>query len=180
MKIGYARVSTKEQETELQVTALLAAGCDVIFQEKISGVIWDREELNKALAMVKAGDEFIVWKLDRLGRTMLETLNMVMGLDGRGVVFRSLTQVFLDTSSPIGRGVLALMAAIAEDERLRILERTQAGRKIAVAKGIVFGKKTSPEKRAEIIRLGGLGVGKRAIAREVGVGAATVCRILAA
>jgi len=139
MKIGYARISTIDQKLDLQLDALKGASCDKVFTDTMSGAIRARKGLDKALAAVEPGGEFIVWKLDRLGRSMMDSLNIIMALDAKQVRFRSLTESF-DTSSAIGRGILALLAALAEDERTRIKERSAAGRAAARRRGKHLGR----------------------------------------
>lgn len=139
MKIGYARVSREEQNADLQHDALRAAGCDDIFEDKLSGATMKRPGLDAALARLQPGDELVVWKFDRFGRTMLETLLLVLDLEKRGIGFRSLTESF-DARTPIGRGVLAFMAAIAEDERASIIKRTRAGMAAAKRRGVAIGR----------------------------------------
>ncbi len=145
MKIGYARVSREEQNADLQHDALKAAGCDEIFEDKLTGATMKRPGLDQALARLQAGDELVVWKFDRFGRSMLETLLLVLDLEKRGIRFRSLNESF-DTSTPIGRGVLAFMAAMAEDERASIIKRTRAGMAAAKRRGVAIGrpKKLTP------------------------------------
>jgi DNA invertase Pin-like site-specific DNA recombinase len=150
MKIGYARVSTDDQRSALQHDALMAAGCRRVFEDRITGAVFKRKGLTRALRALKRGDELVVWKLDRLGRSMLETITIVLQLDRRGIAFRSLTESF-DTKTAIGRGVLAFIAAVAEDERERIRERTRAGLAAARKRGSRLGRppKLSPEKIAQ-------------------------------
>lgn len=139
MKIGYTRVSRDDQNTNLQHDALTAAGCARIFEDRITGAVFERKGLSRALAALEPGGELVVWKLDRLGRSMFETIAIVLDLDRRGVGFRSLTESF-DTKTAIGRGVLAFIAAVAEDERERIRERTRAGLAAARKRGRRLGR----------------------------------------
>jgi len=132
--IGLARVSTIEQNLDLQVKALNRAGCKVVFVEKVSGVAAQRRERDKALARCQPGDTLVVWKLDRLGRSLVELLAIVEGLEARGVRFQSLTE-HIDTGSPMGRLQLQMLAAFAEFERAIIRERTLAGKAAARAAG---------------------------------------------
>ena len=150
MKIGYARVSREDQNPALQRDALSAGGCELIFEDRVSGASFRREGLARALATLAPGDELVVWKLDRLGRSMLETISVVLDLDRRGIGFRSLTESF-DTKTPIGRGVLTFIAAVAEDERERIRDRTKAGMQAAKKRGARIGRprKLSPEQIAQ-------------------------------
>ncbi len=139
MRIGYVRVSREEQNPALQRDALQRAGCEKIFEDRMSGARFDRAGLRRALKALAPGSELVVWKLDRLGRSMLETISIVLDLDRRGVGFRSLTESF-DTRTAIGRGVLAFIAAVAEDERERIRERTIAGMEAAKRRGAPIGR----------------------------------------
>jgi DNA invertase Pin-like site-specific DNA recombinase len=143
MKIGYARVSREDQNPDYQRDALKAEGCSELFEDRQSGADFTREGLDAALAAVRPGGELVVWKLDRLGRSMLETVHIVLELDRRGVGFRSLTESF-DTKTPLGRGVLALLAAVAEDERERLRERTRAGLTAARRRGKKLGRPLLP------------------------------------
>lgn len=147
-RIGYVRVSTEDQNPMLQIEALKAAGCEKIFQDQASGhrtKFQQRRGLKAALKELREGDELVVWKLDRLGRSMIETVSIILELDKRGVGFRSLTESF-DVKTPIGRGVLAFMAAVAEDELERIRERTRAGIEVARRRGVRLGR---PRKLSE-------------------------------
>lgn len=134
------RASRARTRLDLQQAALRSAGCIRIFEDKISGAAFRREGLNSALSALEPGGELVVWKLDRLGRSMLETVSIVIDLDRRGIGFRSLTDSF-DTKTPIGRGVLAFIAAVAEDERARIAERTRAGMEAARRRGQRMGRR---------------------------------------
>lgn len=139
--IGYARVSTQAQDLALQLDALEDVGCDRVFTEKVSGVKADRPELEAALAYLREGDTLVVWKLDRLGRSVQHLVNTVVDLEQRGVGFRSLTQG-IDTTTPAGRLVFNIFAALAEFERDLITERTMAGLAAARARGRTGGRKT--------------------------------------
>jgi DNA invertase Pin-like site-specific DNA recombinase len=133
-KIGYARVSTDDQDTALQRAALLGAGCELVFDEKVSGASEKRPGLEGLLRELKEGDTLVVWKLDRLGRRTLPLLKLVEELVKRGVHFNCITQG-LDTSTPMGRMTLTIFAGFAEFELEMIVERTRAGLKAAHAKG---------------------------------------------
>lgn len=136
--IGYSRISTRDQNVELQTDALTAAGCARIFTEEASGSLDARPELLRALEYMRPGDTLVVWKLDRLGRSLRHLVTTVQDLEARGVEFRSL-QESIDTSTPGGRLVFHLMAALAEFERDLIRERTYAGLAAARARGRVGG-----------------------------------------
>ena len=132
--VGYARVSTHEQETLLQQDALAAAGCERIFADRASGALAERPELTRALEYARQGDTLVVWRLDRLGRSLRDLIETVTALGERGVGFRSLTES-IDTTTPGGRLVFHVFAALAEFERDLIRERTQAGLSAARARG---------------------------------------------
>ncbi|MDQ2106102.1 recombinase family protein [Azospirillum isscasi] len=136
--IGYARVSTDEQTTAGQLDALRAAGCAEIFEEKASGASRARPELARALARIARGDTLVIWKLDRLGRSLAHLLEVIEDLRGRGCHFRCLTSP-IDTASPHGTLVLQMLGAVAEYERSLIRERTKAGLRAAKARGRVGG-----------------------------------------
>jgi DNA invertase Pin-like site-specific DNA recombinase len=139
MLIGYARVSTDEQDTRLQIDALKRAGCEKIYEERASGSRTDRPELNKALAHGRKGDVVIVWKLDRLGRSLPHLIDTVHDLEARKVGFRSLTDN-VDTTTASGRMFFHMMGALAQFERDLIRERTMAGLKAARERGNVGGR----------------------------------------
>src|SRR3712207_6574399 len=136
MLVGYARVSTQDQSPELQLDALRQAGCEKIFTEKASGAQRDRPELKAALGFMRqsAGDVLVVWKLDRLARSLKQLIETVEDLERRGIGFRSLTEQ-IDTTSPGGRLVFHIFATMAEFERSIIRERTCAGLDAARARG---------------------------------------------
>ena len=139
MLIGYARVSTQDQDADLQRVALTSAGCKRVFEEKASGVQRDRSELKAALDYMRAGDALVVWKLDRLARSLKQLIETVEHLEERGVGFRSLTES-IDTTSPSGKLVFQVFGALAEYERGLIRERTIAGLASARARGRVGGR----------------------------------------
>ena len=139
MKIGYLRVSKHEQNEALQRDALKEAGCENFFSDVMTGSTFERKGLEQLLAFVRSGDTMIVWKLDRLGRSLkdlIETLNL---LDNRGINFISLTEN-IDTTTPGGKLIFHLMGALAEFERDLIRERTNAGLAAARARGRVGGR----------------------------------------
>ena len=138
--IGYARVSTREQNMDLQEDELKKAGCSKVFVEHVSGAKENRIELQRALEYLRPGDTLMVWKLDRLGRSLLDLIQIVNGLKERGIHFKSTTDDFLDTSTPSGQLVFTLFAALAEYERNLIRERTKAGLEAARARGRKGGR----------------------------------------
>ena len=140
MKIGYARVSTEEQHLDLQLAALEARKCDVVFSDHgISGARFDRPGLEDALARAEHGDTFVVWRLDRLGRSLSHLVAVVSDLSKRGVEFESLTEN-IDTKSPTGMLIFHMIAALAEFERALISERTRAGVAAARSRGKKVGR----------------------------------------
>lgn len=145
MKIGYARVSTEEQSLDMQVSALREAGCERIYQEKASGRKIDRPELEKLLDFLRPGDVLVVWKLDRLGRTMKQLVDLLEDFDEREIVFVSLTES-IDTKTPMGRFLVAVLAAMAQMEADVTRERTMAGLAEARKQGRVGGR---PKTKAE-------------------------------
>jgi DNA invertase Pin-like site-specific DNA recombinase len=132
--VGYARVSTLDQDPGLQLEALARAGCAPIYEEKVSGVAAKRPVRDQALAQLRPGDTFTVWDLSRLGRSMIEVVSIVESLDQRQVRFRTLQQP-IDTTSPTGKLQLQLLAAVAEYERRMIVERVRAGKALMMAEG---------------------------------------------
>ncbi len=139
MFIGYARVSTQEQNPKAQIDALEAAGCERVFTETASGAQRDRPELRAALDYMRSGDTLVVWKLDRLARSLKQLLHTVEDLAERSIGLRSLTEQ-LDTTSPGGRLVFHIFGALAEFERAIIRERTMAGLEAARSQGRVGGR----------------------------------------
>lgn len=139
MKIGYARVSTQDQDLALQIDALTKEGCEKIFQEKASGAQRDRPELKAALSYMRGGDILIVWKLDRLARSMKQLIETVEDFEARGIGLKSL-QDPIDTSSASGKLVFHIFAALAEFERGVIRDRTKAGLKSARERGRIGGR----------------------------------------
>ncbi|SMX33353.1 recombinase family protein [Maliponia aquimaris] len=139
MLVGYARVSTQDQSPALQRDALAAAGCDKIFEEKASGAQRDRPQLMAALDYMRQGDTLVVWKLDRLARSLKQLIETVEMLEESGIGFRSLTEA-IDTTTSGGKLVFHIFAALAEFERGIIRERTTAGLSAARARGRIGGR----------------------------------------
>jgi DNA invertase Pin-like site-specific DNA recombinase len=142
MIIGYARVSTQDQNSDFQVDALEGAGCEQIFQEKITGKLRERPELSQCLRVLRTGDTLIVWKLDRLARSLKDLVEIVQDLNDREIGFKSLTEA-IDTTSAGGRLVFHIFGALAEFEHSLIRERTIAGLQAAKARGRRGGRKPS-------------------------------------
>jgi DNA invertase Pin-like site-specific DNA recombinase len=176
---GYARVSTADQQLTGQIEVLKAAGATSIYREKISGVRADRPQLAKLMAALKPGDAVLVSKLDRLGRSTRELLDLIDRIGKAGGVFRSLGDPLWDTSSPQGRLLSTLLAAIAEFERELIRERTGEGRKRAMANGVKFGRKRklSDYQRAEAIKRRDAGETLASIARSYAVDLSMISRL---
>ena len=139
MLVGYARVSTQDQKPALQLDALKAAGCGKVFKEKASGAQRDRPQLAAAIDYMRTGDTLVVWKLDRLARSMKQLIETVEGLEAEGIGFRSLTEA-IDTTTSGGKLVFHIFGALAEFERSIIRERTRAGLDAAKARGRTGGR----------------------------------------
>jgi DNA invertase Pin-like site-specific DNA recombinase len=180
MHIGYARVSTTEQDTAVQTAALKSAGCEKIFQEKASGGRWDRPELHRLLDQLRPDDVLVVWKLDRLSRSLRDVLAIMERLGEAKVGFRSLTEA-IDTTTPAGRMLMQMVGVFAEFERAMLRERTRVGLDAARQEGRIGGRrpKLSEKQQAEIVRMVQKG-GKTAAdaARLFNVHPATVCRLM--
>ena len=180
MLIGYARVSTNEQETAAQVTALKAAGCERIYREKASGGRWDRPELQRLLDQLRKGDVLVVWKLDRLSRSLRDVLIIMERLAEAKAGFRSLTEA-IDTTTPAGRMMMQMVGAFAEFERAMLRERTKVGLEAARREGRIGGRrpKLTPQQQGEIVRMVSRGNKTAAdAARLFSVHPATVARLL--
>ncbi len=154
MQVGYARVSTADQDPALQIDALNKVECEKIFKEKASGAQRDRPELGKAIEYLREGDVLVVWKLDRLARSLKQLIETVEDLEERGIQFKSLTEG-IDTTTANGRLVFHIMGALAEFERSLIRERTIAGLESARARGRKGGRPPAltPEDLEEAKRL---------------------------
>lgn len=141
MIVGYGRCSTDGQSLDAQLASLKAAGAQKIFSEKVSGTKTDRAQLAKALASLGEGDVLLVTRLDRLARSTRDLLNVLDAVGKAGAGFRSLADPMIDTTSPHGKLILAVLGALAEFERSMILARTAEGRTRALARGVRFGRK---------------------------------------
>jgi DNA invertase Pin-like site-specific DNA recombinase len=180
MRIGYARVSTSDQNLDLQRVALKAAECERIFSDEgLSGTTTRRPGLDAALAALSSGDTLVVWKIDRLGRSLAHLVQLIADLGTRGIAFRSLSDP-IDTGSAGGRLVLHMMGALAEFERSLIVERTQAGMDAARRRGQKLGRKPAltPEQVAMAARMIDNGESARAVARSLKIGKSTLYRHL--
>ena len=179
MLVGYARVSTEDQRLDLQLDSLKEAGCEKAFSDQVSGAAATKAGLDEALAYVRSGDTLVVWKLDRLGRTVKGLVELVDGLKERGVQFKSVTDG-IDTSTSAGKFFFHVMAAMAEMERDLIRERTNAGLAAARARGRLGGRK--PKMNAAKLdaakKLLRAGTPVSEVAKTLGVGRATLYRNL--
>ena len=181
MLIGYARVSTTDRNPDPQRDALKAAGCQRIFTDTITSTSPARPGLDEALATLKAGDTLVVWKLDRLGRSLAHLVQTVAGLGARGISFRSLSDP-IDTTSAGGRVVLHIIGALAEFERSLVVERTQAGLRAAQRRGCKLGRpgKLTAAQVDHARALLSAGEDGRTVARSFGVARSTLYRALKA
>jgi DNA invertase Pin-like site-specific DNA recombinase len=176
---GYARVSSLSQSTDIQVTRLKAAGCDVVREEAVSGRSRSgRTELETIIEFIRSGDTLVVVKLDRLGRSTRDVLNLVHELESKGAALRVL-EPEIYTSRPEGRIILTTLSMVAEMEITFIKERQRAGIDAAKAKGVYRGRKRFIDRDA-VQRLRDEGVGATEIARRLGIGRASVYKVLAA
>jgi len=178
MHIAYARVSTTDQSLNLQIDALKKAGYDEIYTDHgVSGVAKERPELSNALAALKEGDTFIVWRLDRLARSMRELTDTVHDLNNRGIRFLSLSE-HIDVSSAVGELILHVLGAVAHFERALIIERTKAGMDAAKDRGVKFGRKPKMDEKAvrEALACIHQGMSISETAHQIGVGRSTLYR----
>jgi len=177
--IGYARVSTEDQNLDLQQRALKAAGCVQIFEDQVSGATVRRPGLDQALAVLGEGDVLAVWRLDRLGRSLPHLIELIRTIGERGAGFRSLTEN-IDTTTAGGRLVFHMMGALAEFERALIQERTKAGMRAARARGAAVGRKRalSSAQVQHARKLIEAGESPASVARSLKVGRATLYRAL--
>ena len=182
MLIGYARVSTRDQKPHLQLDALQESGCERIFEETASGAKRDRPELKAVLNFMRAGDNLVVWKLDRLARSTRQLLETVEALELRGIGLKILTQD-IDTTSAGGRLIFTVFSAIAEFEREIIRERTRAGLDAARSRGRTGGRPRALSdkdlKEARVL-LTDPEITVEDVARRLGVGPSTLYRYLPA
>jgi DNA invertase Pin-like site-specific DNA recombinase len=177
MLIGYARVSTQDQNLELQREALIKAGCQKVFEDKISGTRADRPGLSKVLEMLREDDTLVVWKLDRLGRSVKQLVDLVGELHKQGVQFKSLTDS-IDTGTASGRFFFHVMASLAEMERELAVERTRAGLEVARKLGRKGGRKLkmTESKIESAKKLLSSGIPPKDVARNLGVSVPTLYR----
>nr|WP_240738556.1 recombinase family protein [Deinococcus fonticola] len=181
MHIGYARVSKdKDQDTALQLKALKEAGAEKVFKESASGGRWDRPELHKMMEQLREGDVLVVWKLDRLSRSLKDLLTLMERIEEKGAGFRSITEN-IDTTTPAGRMMMQMVGAFAEFERAMIRERTKAGLEQARSEGRIGGRrpKLTAQQEKEIVEA--VQSGRRTAAdcaRLFGIHPSTVSRLL--
>jgi DNA invertase Pin-like site-specific DNA recombinase len=178
--VGYARVSTRGQSLDAQIKALKENGVEDVnlFSEKESGANNSRGELSNMLKFVRKGDALIVTKLDRIARSTKHLLEIAENLEKKGVTFKVLN-IQLDTSTPTGKLMLTMLGAIAQFEREMMLERQAEGFAIAKAKGLIKGRpSTAKNKTSDVVNLANSGLTKQEIANQLGIGIASVYRIL--
>jgi DNA invertase Pin-like site-specific DNA recombinase len=180
IKYGYARVSTDDQTPALQLAALKKAGCKTIFKDDgLSGATTKRPALLRCLKKLESGDTLIVWKLDRLGRSLRDLITMLDDLKQRGIKFRSLNE-HIDTDTPTGRAMWQMIGLLAELERSLISERTRAGVKDAQRRGVKFGRKPklTPQQTAHARKLLDQGQRREDVANLFKVNRTTLYRAL--
>jgi len=177
--IGYARVSTDGQTLDAQLASLKAAGATKVYSEKISGAKTDRRQLANAIAALAAGDVLLVTRLDRLARSTRDLLNVLAMVSDKQAGFRSLADPMIDTTSPHGKLILAVLGALAEFERSMILARTGEGRTRAKARGVRFGRKPklSEYQVKEALARRANGESLAVIGRTYGVSHSTISRL---
>ena len=179
MIVGYARVSTQDQDLSGQLHALKAAGATKIYREKISGARSDRPELAKLMRSLTKGDVLVVTRLDRLARSTRDLLNVLDAVSKAGAAFKSLADAWADTTTPHGRLMLTVLGGLAEFERELIRARTGEGRKRAMAAGVKFGRPRalSQFQQAEILRRRANGETLSVLAASYGVNRKTIIRL---
>jgi DNA invertase Pin-like site-specific DNA recombinase len=179
MIIGYARVSTDGQTLDAQETALRSAGAEKVFAEKISGAITDRRQLARAIAALNVGDVLLVTRLDRLARSTRDLLNVLASISDKSAGFKSLADPMIDTTSPHGKLIIAVLGALAEFERSMILARTADGRRRAQDRGVRFGRKPklTPHQIAEALARRANGEALTEIGRSYNVSHSTISRL---
>ena len=183
MKIGYARVSTKGQNLDRQIAALRSEQCEKIYREKASAKsIKGRPQLEKAIDALGTGDVLVVAEWDRATRSMMDGIKIIQRVADRGAFMKVLDKPHLDLTTPIGRGFLAFLSAMAEDERDRIVKRAADGRRQAKRSGVKFGRKPILTPHQQQVALQRLAVGGpdnscRAIGRDMDVAHTTISRL---
>ena len=180
MKLGYTRVSTEAQTLDRQAQRLEQAGCERLFEEKVSGAALNRPELEKLLSQMRKDDVLVVTRLDRLARSTSELLRVAELINEKQAGLQSLEEPWADTTTPAGKMIMTVLSGIAEFERTLILSRTQEGREAAKARGVAFGRpqKMRPEQKEVARELVHQGKSISAVARTFGVHPATIYRCL--
>ncbi len=180
MLIGYARVSTQGQNLDRQIAALRAVGVEKIYREKASGkAVRDRPQLEKAIDALGTDDVLVVAEWDRVTRSMMDGIKIIDRVALRGALIRVLDKPYLDLTTAIGKGFIAFLSAMAEDERERINGRAAEGRKIARTNGVRFGRKPKLSEHQRQVALERLAAGNsaRSIAKDFGVSHSTISRL---
>ena len=180
MHIGYARVSTHSQSLDRQIGALNAAGVDQIFREKASASsLRARPQLEKAIDALGTGDVLVIAEWDRATRSMMDGITIIQRVADRGAAVKVLDKPWLDLTTPMGKGILAFLSALAEDERVRIVGRANEGRQAAKARGVKFGPKPKLTEHQRALARQRLldGDSARAIAKDLGVAHTTILRM---
>ena len=177
--VGYARVSTRDQDLAGQLAELKAAGCELVYREKASGAASDRKELARLVRKLERGDTVIVTRLDRLARSTRDLLNILDEIGKAGAGFRSIKDTWADTTTSHGRLMLTILGGLAEFERELIKDRTDAGRVRAKARGVKFGRKPklNPFQREQALARLSTGETQAEVARTYGVDRATISRL---
>lgn len=180
MLIGYARVSSQGQSLDRQIGALNAAKADKIFREVASGkTVKGRPKLERAIDALGAGDVLVIAEWDRATRSMMDGIGIIQRVADRSATVKVLDKPWLDLTTPMGKGILAFLSALAEDERDRITRRANEGRQIAIAKGVKFGRKPKLTEHQRQLARDRLAEGDtcRAIAKDLGVAHTTISRL---
>ena len=181
MLVGYARVSATHQNLDRQLALLKKAGCKRVFREKLSGREgMTRPELEKAIEALGPGDVLVLAEWERATRSMLDGIRIIERVAARGATFKALDRQWLDLTTPLGKGILAFLSALAEDERSRILARANGGRAAAKKRGVKFGPKPklATHQQREAVRMVREGQSLRAVAHHYHVGHSTIVRAL--
>jgi DNA invertase Pin-like site-specific DNA recombinase len=178
--VGYARVSTQDQDTTVQIEALRSIGCTEVFEEKASGVKFDRKALWACLDSLRAGDQFVFYKLDRVARSLADLLKILERVERAGASIRSLTEP-INTSTAAGRLMLQILGAMAEFERTLIRERCMAGQREAMARGVHCGKPLSVDQATAVAIVEAYTTGLytlKGVAQKFGVSDSVVKRLV--
>lgn len=179
-RVGYARVSTEAQDLTRQLKALRRVPCDVVFSDKASGKsLAGRPALAEALDELDEGDELVIAEWDRATRSMWDGLQIIKAVIDAGAAIKVLDRSYIDLATPMGRGFMAMLSAMAEDERLRIIKRTHEGRQIARANGARMGRKPklTPHQMKEARQRLAKGETTRVLAKSYGVSRSTISRL---